>query len=94
MEKVILASNNMGKIKEFREILKDMDIELVSMKEAGIDVDIEEYGRTFSENALIKARTISEMTGCVTLADDSGLEVDWLNKEPGVHSAKIGRAHV
>ena len=49
MEKVILASNNMGKIKEFREILKDMDIELVSMKEAGIDVDIEEYGRTFSE---------------------------------------------
>ena len=55
MEKVILASNNMGKIKEFREILKDMDIELVSMKEAGIDVDIEEYGRTFSENALIKA---------------------------------------
>ena len=55
MEKVILASNNMGKIKEFREILKDMDIELVSMKEAGIDVDIEEYGRTFSANALIKA---------------------------------------
>ena len=89
MEKVILASNNMGKIKEFREILKDMDIELVSMKEAGIDVDIEEYGRTFSENALIKARTISEMTGCVTLADDSGLEVDWLNKEPGVHSARF-----
>ena len=89
MEKVILASKNMGKIKEFREILKDMDIELVSMKEAGIDVDIEEYGRTFSENALIKARTISEMTGCVTLADDSGLEVDWLNKEPGVHSARF-----
>ena len=89
MEKVILASNNMGKIKEFREILKDMDIELFSMKEAGIDVDIEEYGRTFSENALIKARTISEMTGCVTLADDSGLEVDWLNKEPGVHSARF-----
>ena len=88
MEKVILASNNMGKIKEFREILKDMDIELVSMKEAGIDVDIEEYGRTFSENALIKARTISEMTGCVTLADDSGLEVDYLNKEPGVYSAR------
>ena len=54
MQKVILASNNMGKIKEFREILKDMDIELVSMKEAGIDVDIEEYGRTFSENSLIK----------------------------------------
>ena len=62
MEKVILASNNMGKIKEVREILKDMDIELVSMKEAGIDVDIEEYGRTFSENALIKARTICDMT--------------------------------
>ena len=88
MEKVILASNNMGKIKEFREILKDMDIELVSMKEAGISVDIEENGTTFEENALIKAKAVAAYTDAIVLADDSGLEIDYLNKEPGVYSAR------
>ena len=88
MEKVILASNNMGKIKEFREILKDMDIELVSMKEAGIDMDIVEDGSTFEENAIIKAKAVMERTGQLALADDSGLEIDALNKEPGIYSAR------
>lgn len=88
MKKIIFASNNAGKIKEVKEILKNMDIELVSLKEAGISVDVEENGTTFEENALIKAKAIMEMTGEMTMADDSGLEVDALNKEPGVYSAR------
>lgn len=88
MKKIILASNNQGKIVEVKEILKDLGIEIVSLKEAGIDVDIEENGTTFEENAVIKAEAICKMTGEITLADDSGLEVDYLNKEPGVYSAR------
>lgn len=88
MKRVILASNNTGKIAEVRQILADLDIELVSMREAGVDTDIEENGTTFEENALIKARAVMAMTGAVTIADDSGLEVDYLGKEPGVYSAR------
>ena len=75
-------------MKEIREILKDLDVEILSMKEAGIEADIVEDGKTFEENALIKARTIRDMAGCIVLADDSGLEVDALNKEPGIYSAR------
>lgn len=85
-KKVIFASNNEGKIREVKQILSDMDI--ISMKDAGIDIDVEENGTTFEENALIKARAIAKISGCLTLADDSGLEVDYLNKEPGVYSAR------
>lgn len=85
-KKVIFASNNEGKIREVKQILSDMDV--ISMKDAGIDIDIEENGATFEENALIKARAIAKISGCLTLADDSGLEVDYLNKEPGVYSAR------
>ncbi len=88
MKKIILASNNNGKIAEVKEILKDMNVEVISMKEAGLDVDIEENGSTFEENALIKAEAIMKMTGEITIADDSGLEVDYLNKEPGIYSAR------
>lgn len=88
MKKVILASNNQGKIQEVKEILKDMDIQLLSMKEAGIDMDIEENGTTFEENAVIKAKAVMECAGEITIADDSGLEVDYLNKEPGIYSAR------
>ena len=88
MKKIILASNNKGKIAEVKEILKDMNVEVISMKEAGLDVDIEENGSTFEENALIKAEAIMKMTGEITIADDSGLEVDYLNKEPGLYSAR------
>ena len=87
MKSIILASNNKDKVKEVKEILKGYDI--ISMKEAGIDVDIEENGTTFEENALIKARAIMKLTGQITLADDSGLEIDYLNKAPGVYSARF-----
>ena len=87
-KKVIYATGNAGKMKEIRMILSDLDIELLSMKEAGIEVDIVEDGTSFEENAMIKAQTIMELTGEITLADDSGLEVDYLNKEPGIYSAR------
>ena len=87
-KKVIFATGNAGKMKEIKMILNDLDIELLSMKEAGIEVEIVEDGTSFEENAMIKAKTIMELTGEVTLADDSGLEVDFLNKEPGIYSAR------
>ena len=87
MKSIILASNNKDKVKEVKEILKGYDI--ISMKEDGIDVDIEENGTTFEENALIKARAIMKLTGQITMADDSGLEIDYLNKAPGVYSARF-----
>lgn len=87
MKSIILASNNKDKVKEVKEILKGYDI--ISMKEAGIDVYIEENGTTFEENALIKARAIMKLTGQITMADDSGLEIDYLNKAPGVYSARF-----
>lgn len=88
MKKVIFATGNEGKMKEIREILGDLDIELLSLKDAGIHADIVEDGKTFEENAQIKAKAICEMTGEIVLADDSGLEIDYLNKEPGIYSAR------
>ena len=88
MKKVIFATGNQGKMKEIREILGDLDIELLSLKDAGIDADIVEDGKTFEENAQIKAKTICDLTGEIVLADDSGLEIDYLNKEPGIYSAR------
>lgn len=88
MKKVIFATGNEGKMKEIREILGDLDIELLSLKDAGIHADIVEDGKTFEENAQIKAKAIMEMTGALVLADDSGLEVDALDKEPGIYSAR------
>ena len=88
MKKVIFATGNQGKMKEIREILGDLDIELLSLKDAGIHADIVEDGKTFEENAQIKARTICNLTGEIVLADDSGLEIDYLNKEPGIYSAR------
>lgn len=88
MRKIVFASNNDGKIKEIREILKDFDAEILTMKEAGADIEIEENGTTFEENALIKARAVMQITGEITMADDSGLEIDYLNGEPGVYSAR------
>lgn len=88
MRKLIFATGNQGKMKEIREILADMDVEILSMKEAGVDLDIQEDGVTFQENAIIKAKAVQEATGELTLADDSGLEIDYLNGEPGVYSAR------
>jgi len=89
MKRIIFATSNEGKMDEIRAILKDMDIELVSLKELGINSDIEENGSTFEENAIIKAKTVMELTGEMVLADDSGLEVDYLDKAPGVYSARF-----
>jgi XTP/dITP diphosphohydrolase len=87
-KRIIFATGNAGKMREIREILADMDVEILSMKEAGITVDIVEDGTTFEENAIIKAKAIAALTDDIVLADDSGLEVDYLNKEPGVYSAR------
>ena len=76
-------------IKEIKEILGDINEDIISLKEAGIDVDIVENGKTFEENAIIKAKTIMEMTGQMVLADDSGLEVDAMDKQPGIYSARF-----
>lgn len=87
-EKIIFATGNKNKMREIRDILSDLGMEILSMKEAGIDKEINENGKTFEENALIKARTVAEDTNAVVLADDSGLEIDYLNKEPGIYSAR------
>lgn len=88
MKKLIFATGNEGKMKEIRMILGDLDYEILSMKEAGINAEIVEDGTTFEENAIIKATEISKIANCVVLADDSGLEVDAMDKMPGVYSAR------
>ncbi|MCR5733790.1 MAG: XTP/dITP diphosphatase [Lachnospiraceae bacterium] len=87
-KKLIFATGNENKMKEIRMILADTDFEVLSMKEAGFDIDVEETGKTFEENALIKAKALCEKTGEMCLADDSGLEIDKLNKEPGIYSSR------
>ena len=96
-QRIIFATGNAGKMREIREILADMDMEVLSMKEAGVEADIVEDGTTFEENAVIKAKAVAcmleELSGngledVIVLADDSGLEIDALNKEPGIYSAR------
>lgn len=87
-KKIIFATGNEGKMREIREILADMKVKVLSMKEIGIDIPIEENGSSFEENAVIKAKAVSEVCGEIVLADDSGLEIDYLNKEPGIYSAR------
>lgn len=89
MKKIIFATNNEGKMKEIRMILSDIGCEIMSLKEAGIHVNIVEDGNTFEENATIKAKAIMHLTGEMVLADDSGLEVDYLDKAPGIYSARF-----
>ena len=89
MPRIIFATGNAGKMKEIREILSDLPYEVVSMKVAGVTADIIEDGTTFEENAMIKAKTIAELTGEIAMADDSGLEVDYLDKAPGIYSARF-----
>lgn len=87
-KRIVFATGNEGKIKEIRMILADTGMEVVSMKEAGIRLDIEENGSTYEENALIKARAVAAYTQDIVMADDSGLEIDYLQGEPGVYSAR------
>jgi len=86
--KIVFATGNEGKMKEIRLILADLGLEILSMKEAGVDLDIVEDGKTFEENAAIKARAVWEKTGGIVLADDSGLVIDYLDGEPGIYSAR------
>ncbi|MBR6102837.1 MAG: RdgB/HAM1 family non-canonical purine NTP pyrophosphatase [Ruminococcus sp.] len=86
--KLIVASNNKGKIKEYKEILEPMGFEVLSQREAGIELEPDENGSSFAENSAIKARAIFEITDCAVLADDSGLTVDALGGEPGIYSAR------
>lgn len=89
MSRIIFATGNADKMKEIRMILSDTGMEILSMKEAGISADIVEDGTTFEENAMIKAKAIARLAPeDIILADDSGLEIDYLNKEPGVYSAR------
>ena len=90
MEKrIIFATGNEGKMREIRMILEDLGVPVLSMKEAGISADIEENGKSFAENAAIKAKAIMEMTGEIVMADDSGLEIDYLDGAPGIYSARF-----
>ncbi len=93
MMRIIFATGNEGKMDEIRAIMKDFlekhDIELLSLKDAGIHADIVEDGSTFEENAIIKAKEIAKLTNDIVLADDSGLEVDYLDKAPGIYSARF-----
>ncbi len=91
MEKIVVASGNRGKIREIKEIFRNYDV--ISMREAGFDREIDETGCTFEENAVIKARAVSEALGCIALADDSGLCVDALGGAPGVFSARYAGGH-
>ena len=91
--KIIFATGNKNKMIEIRQILQDLGMEILSMKEAGVDIDIVEDGKSFEENAMIKASAIAELPevramDAIVLADDSGLEIDYLNKEPGIYSAR------
>lgn len=88
MKQIIFATQNQGKVKEIKEILADLPVEVLTMSEAGLDMEIEENGKTFEENAKIKAEVLAQFTDALVLADDSGLEIDYLGGEPGVYSAR------
>ena len=89
MQRIIFATTNENKMKEIREILADFPVEILSLKEAGIQADIDENGSSFEENAAIKAEAIERMTGAIVLADDSGLEIDALDGAPGIYSSRF-----
>jgi XTP/dITP diphosphohydrolase len=88
--RLLVATYNPGKMVEYAELLQELPVELVSLADLGIDLEVEETGTTFAENALLKARAFAEASGLVTMADDSGLEVDALDGAPGVYSARYG----
>ncbi len=91
--KMILASNNKGKLRELRELLADMDIQVLSQREAGLDFEVDETGTTFEENSFLKASAVTAASGLPAVADDSGLMVAHLNGEPGVYSARYTGNH-
>ncbi len=88
--RLLIATNNPGKLKEYRDLLRGLPLEITSLREEGIDFEPEETGSTFEENATLKARAFAARSGLPTLADDSGLEIDALGGAPGIHSARYG----
>lgn len=85
---IIIASNNKGKIKEFKKILEPMGYNVLSQNEAGVNIEVNETGTTFKENAELKAEAIYNIKHCAVISDDSGIKVDYLNGEPGIYSAR------
>ena len=90
MQKLLIATHNQGKLREYRQLLTELDLDVTDLEAVGITHDVEETGTTFAENAILKARAYAEMSGLLTWADDSGLEVDALDGRPGVYSARYG----
>ena len=90
MKRLLIATNNKGKIKELQDLLKNTGIELVTPAQINLDLDVIENGQTYAENAVKKAVAFAQASGLVSLADDSGLEVDALNGAPGLYSARYG----
>ena len=88
MQKLLIATNNRGKTKEFQSLLASLDVELVTPKDIGLDLDVHEDGTTYEENAGKKAKAFSQASGLLSLADDSGLEVDALDGAPGLYSVR------
>lgn len=88
--KLLVATHNQGKVHEFAEMLADLDVAWLSLADAGVTRDVAETGKTFRDNAMLKAQTYARETGLLTLADDSGLEVDALGGQPGVYTARYG----
>ncbi len=89
MKKILFATTNKNKLREAGEILSEQGYEILSLKDVGVDLDVAEDGKTFEENAIIKAKAYSKAAGMPVLADDSGLEVDYLDKAPGIYSARF-----
>ena len=90
MRKLLIATHNQGKVREYRELLADLPVDVTYLDEVGITTEVAETGESFAENAVLKALGYAEMTGLWTWADDSGLEVDVLGGEPGIYSARYG----
>ena len=91
-ETLVIATGNKGKLREYQQLLSELPLNIESLEDVGISLEVEETGNTFSDNAWLKALTYSNLTGMLTLSDDSGLEVDALHGQPGVHSARYGGA--
>lgn len=90
MNKILIGTNNKGKVKEFHDLLKETDFQLVTPAEINLELDVEETGITYEENASLKAVAFAKASGLISLADDSGLEVDALDGAPGLYSARFG----
>lgn len=93
MKEVLIATNNLGKAKDFEALFTPLDIRVLTLKDIEGDIDVEETGTTFEENAILKAETVAKLLGKIVIADDSGLEIEALDGAPGVYSARYAGNH-